>query len=469
MGYTGRTFTLLDAGGRCAGAQLWDEASALAAQLGPLPRQSVLIETARGRDFVVALLASWQTGAAAVPIEAGLPAAERQRVLEDTRPAATIRSAGPEAKSGPIVEVMEGGPGLPLDAALLLFTSGTTARPKAALITHANLDAQTAALAAAWGLQAGERVLHALPLHHLHGLVVALLAPLRAGAVVQMLDRFEPTAVWDALGAVDVWMAVPTMYQRLLAAYDAADVATQQTWRAHAQQLRLATSGSAALPARLAEGWRALAGAIPLERYGMTEIGIALSNPLAPEARQLGVVGRPLPTVEIRLVTGGDDRPPDTHELWVRGPSVFAGYLDRPEATAEAFADGWFRTGDLVATTTDGALRIVGRISTDILKSAGHKLSALEIEEVMREHPAVLEVAVVGLPDEALGDRVVAAVVAAAEAPPPEALAAWLATRLSRPKQPRQIVYLAALPRNAMGKVQKAALVAMVEKMVGKQ
>ncbi len=361
------------------------------------------------------------------------------------------------------------------DTALLLYTSGTTGKPKGARITHENVAVQAALLRDAWGYRDDDTLLHALPLHHLHGLGISLLTSLLAGARARMLPRFDAHRVWEALaaGGVTVWMAVPTMYQKLLEAFDAADPPTQARWAAGARRLRLATSGSAALPITLASRWRALAGAVPLERFGMTEIGVGTSNPLDPAGRRPGSVGLPLPTVEARLVdeagheidpAGRDGGHPQTPgELHVRGPSVFPGYWQRDEATAKAFAPGgWFKTGDVAVRTPDGYVRLLGRTSVDILKSGGYKLSALEIEEALREHGAVAEVAVVGVPDETWGDRVVAVVVPApgraaecAEAP----LRAWAKERLAPYQVPREVLVVTALPRNALGKVVKPELI----------
>jgi malonyl-CoA/methylmalonyl-CoA synthetase len=268
-------------------------------------------------------------------------------------------------------------------------------------------------------------------------------------------------------------MAVPAMYHRLFLAFDGADDARRDRWSANAKALRLATSGSAALPVSLASKWLAVTGMIPLERFGMTEIGVGISNSLA-GPRWPGSVGLPLPTVETRIVASPpeeaseDGTDAETGELWIRGPSVFSGYHERPEETAQAFApaaDGgrpWFRTGDTV--TRDPALpslpyRILGRTSVDILKSGGYKLSALEIEEVIREHPAVAETAVVGLADEAWGDRVVGCVVRRPGATCDESeLRSFVRERLAPYKVPKQIVFLDALPKNPIGKVVKPEL-----------
>jgi malonyl-CoA/methylmalonyl-CoA synthetase len=352
------------------------------------------------------------------------------------------------------------------DAALQLYTSGTTGKPKGAVITHANLEVQQELVGAAWGFTPKDTLLHALPLHHMHGLAIALLTALGAGAATR-LTTFDAAAIWEAMKEATVFMGVPAMYHRLFVAFDAADDDTRARWSAHAGALRLATSGSAALPVTLAQRWRVLTGSIPLERFGMTEIGVGLTNPLEGE-RFPGCVGFPLPSVETRIV-GEDGRDAETGELWVRGPSVFAGYHRRVEETRNAFAPDagggapWFKTGDTVTRQGHaGPFKILGRTSIDILKSGGYKLSALEIEEVLREHPAVGEIAVVGVPDEAWGERVVACVVRSASAPPcdAEALRAFAKERIAAYKVPKDVVFLAALPKNALGKVLKPALVA---------
>jgi malonyl-CoA/methylmalonyl-CoA synthetase len=344
---------------------------------------------------------------------------------------------------------------------LVLYTSGTTGRPKGAILSRGNLEEQTRVLAEAWGVTAADRMVHALPLHHLHGLVVGLLTAARAGARVELLPRFDAARVVERLVATDatLWMAVPTMYHRLRELAER-DAAAARALAAAAARLRLATSGSAALPVGLAAWWKTVHGAIPLERFGMTEVGIALSNPLARDARRAGTVGTPLPGVEIRIAHDDGALGDGPGELQVRGASVFLGYHARAEADAAAFgADGWFLTGDRAERDADGYVRLLGRTSVDILKSAGYKISALEIEECLREHPDVADAAVVGLPDEALGDRLVAAIVPrAGAAASPDALLGYCRERLARYKVPRAVVVLDELPRNPMGKVMKREL-----------
>jgi len=350
------------------------------------------------------------------------------------------------------------------DAALQLYTSGTTGKPKGAIITHANLAAQQELVGEAWSWREDDVLLHTLPLHHLHGLGIAWLSAVGAGAATRFLGAFDARATWDGMEHATVFMGVPTIHAKLLAAFDEADDETRSRWAAAARALRLITSGSAALPVTIGERWRALTGHYPLERFGMTEIGVGMSNPLASERRRPGTVGLPLRTVRTRIVGEGGNEA-GSGELWVAGPSVFAAYHERPDATREAFVvhggERWFKTGDTVARDPDGYIRVLGRTSVDILKSGGYKLSALEIEEVLRECEAVAEVAVVGVPDATWGERVVACVVArpGLEAGcETEKLRAFAKERLASYKVPKEVVVMRDLPRNAVGKVIKPEL-----------
>jgi malonyl-CoA/methylmalonyl-CoA synthetase len=287
----------------------------------------------------------------------------------------------------------------------------------------------------------------------MHGLCIALLSCLGAGAAIRMLPAFDAERIFREMERSTVFMAVPTMYKKML------DAHLPEGLLHNARNLRLATSGSAALPVTLAERWREITGTIPLERFGMTEIGVGLSNPLDGE-RRAGTVGRPLRTVETKIEESG--------ELLVKGPSVFKEYFRREEATRSAFtSDGWFKTGDTVAKDDDGYFRILGRTSVDILKSGGYKLSALEIEEALREHAAVSDVAVVGVPDETWGDRVVACVVVReGKTLAPDELRAFAKEKLASYKCPKDVVVMSELPRNAMGKVQKPSLVTQLKERV---
>ena len=428
--------------------------------------------------YVVTLWGIWRAGGVAVPLAVSHPAPELRQIIEDAdpeivvahpdfaavlQPIAAARSArfigtrdftdSPTPHS-PLPGVVEG------RRALIIYTSGTTGRPKGVVTTHANLCAQVSSLHEAWGWSGDDRILLVLPLHHVHGLVNVLLGALWAGATCEMLPRFEAERVWDRLasGEMTLFMAVPTIYHKLIAAFEAAPAERQRTWSRGAARLRLMVSGSAALPVRTLERWREITGHTLLERYGMTEIGMALSNPLTGERRP-GRVGAPLPGVAARvvdehgaLVAGGT-----AGELEIRGPTVFLEYWRRPDATAAAFRDGWFRTGD-VALVEDGAYRLLGRASVDIIKTGGFKVSALEIEEVLRTHPAIAECAVVGVADEEWGERVCAALELRSEGGAPltlEALQRWAKELLAPYKVPRDLRVVGALPRNAMGKVTK--------------
>jgi malonyl-CoA/methylmalonyl-CoA synthetase len=461
---------LLDASRRVAGGLLdgrSDLAEARVAYLVP-----------PGRTHVAVQWAIWRAGGIAVPLATSHPERELAYTLADAGVTTAVADRTSAERLEPLAR--EGGirfvPAEPLLAAppapalpavdsgrraLMIYTSGTTGRPKGVITTHAALQAQIATLVEAWGWTAADRILHVLPLHHVHGIVNVLSCGLFSGATVEFLTPFEPAAAWDRLagGPPTLFMAVPTIYHRLVAAWDAADGATRRRWSDGARALRLMVSGSAALPVGVLTRWRELTGHTLLERYGMTEIGMALSNPLVGE-RRAGTVGRPLPGVDVRLVddAGAPVEEGTAGEIEVRGPQVFREYWRRPDETARSFRDGWFRTGD-VAVVEAGYYRILGRRSTDIIKTAGYKISALEIEELLREHPGVSDAAVVGVPDPDLGERVVAAIVAADDATlDPAALQAWARERLAPYKVPREIRLVDALPRNAMGKVTKPAL-----------
>jgi malonyl-CoA/methylmalonyl-CoA synthetase len=425
----------------------------------------------------------WRAGGIAVPLALQQPERELAYVIEDSAAERVITDAstGAPARAAaellgrPVLEVNEvlsvrdgAGSALPHvpaeRGALILYTSGTTGRPKGVLTTHANLVAQIGSLVEAWQWQPDDHVVLVLPLHHVHGILNVICCALWSGARCSVAPRFEAVDTWERLagGELTLFMAVPTIYRRLVEAWDAADPPTRERWSRGSRGLRLMVSGSAALPVQILERWQEITGHRLLERYGMTEIGMALSNPLHGE-RRAGRVGPPLPGVDVRLV--------DEHglalregpgEIQVKGPTVFREYWQRPEDTRAAFtADGWFRTGDVaVRDEMDGSYRILGRSSVDIVKTGGEKVSALEVEEVLREHPAIADCAVVGVADADWGERLSAAVVPSAGADPVtlEELRAWARARLAPWKIPRSLEHTAELPRNVMGKVDKGAV-----------
>jgi malonyl-CoA/methylmalonyl-CoA synthetase len=346
--------------------------------------------------------------------------------------------------------------------ALILYTSGTTGKPKGVVTTHQNIQAQVTSLITAWEWTSSDRILHILPLHHIHGIVNVLTCALWAGAECHILSKFDTETVWRRIcnGDLTLFMAVPTIYVKLIAAWETASSDRQKSMSEGCAKMRLMVSGSAALPVQVLEKWQTISGHFLLERYGMTEIGMALSNPLHGE-RLSGYVGKPLPEVEVRLVDENGELVPvgTSGEIQVKGPGVFLEYWQNPQATAKAFQDGWFRTGDTAVVENDN-YRILGRMSVDIIKTGGYKVSALEIEEVLREHPDIQECAVVGVADLEWGERVCAALVLQGSQPLTlEAFRSWAKERLAVYKVPTQILTVEELPRNAMGKVIKPTVV----------
>jgi len=344
---------------------------------------------------------------------------------------------------------------------MILYTSGTTGKPKGVVTTHANIAAQITSLVEAWGWTGEDRILEILPLHHLHGIVNVMACALWVGAVCEIHPAFDARKVWDRIagGGLTLFMAVPTIYVKLIDAWEKASPAERDQMSRGCRKMRLMVSGSAALPVPVLERWKQVSGHVLLERYGMTEIGMCLSNPLRGQ-RQPGRVGLPLPGVEVRLtdVGGAPVGAGTPGEITVRGKTVFLEYWNRAEETRKAFRDGWFLTGD-IAVQESGIYRILGRSSVDIIKTGGYKVSALEIEETLLAHPDIKECAVVGVADSTWGERVVAALVmregAGLDA---DALRAWSKERLASYKVPKDVLAFKELPRNAIGKVSKPDL-----------
>jgi malonyl-CoA/methylmalonyl-CoA synthetase len=329
------------------------------------------------------------------------------------------------------------------DLAGLLYTSGTTGRSKGAMISHGNLASNAETLVKLWRFQPDDVLLHALPIFHVHGLYVALNTSFLNGSEILWLDRFEAQGVAAALPQSTVMMGVPTFYTRLLALHGFG--------RDACRTMRLFVSGSAPLLAETHAAFRERTGHAILERYGMTETGMITSNPYDGQ-RIAGTVGMALPGVSVRL----SGPPPSVIE--VKGPNVFKGYWGMPEKTAEDFtADGYFITGDVATLDDEGRVTIVGR-AKDLIISGGFNVYPKEVEEAIDALPGVIESAVVGVPHGDFGEAVVAVVTAGAELPAEPELIAALAEKLARFKVPKRILVVAELPRNAMGKVQKAEL-----------
>jgi malonyl-CoA/methylmalonyl-CoA synthetase len=413
----------------------------------------LLVSAAASVDLAVAHIAALRLGLVVVPVNTAFGPTEIGSVAAAANPALAVlddpgRLPGVPS-TGVAIDLPEGTvPDLDVagagDTALLVFTSGTTGTPKGVPLSHANLLATSASIEVAWRWTASDRLLLALPLFHVHGLGVGLHGTLLAGASAIILPRFEPDAVLDAIAATraTLMFGVPTMWVRLAASPRLAELAA----------LRLCVSGSAALEPSTFAALEAGIGSPVIERYGMTETGMLVSNPYDGD-RRAGSVGLALPGVEVRLEEREGAGEP-AGEILVRGPNVFAGYLDGAGAFA---ADAWFRTGDLGRADPDGYLRIVGR-SKELIITGGFNVYPRDVEEVLRDHPDVADVAVVGVPDPEWGERVVACVVSADIVDGRELLA-WAAERLAPYKRPREVRFVDELPRNALGKVVRAALV----------
>ncbi|XP_026974751.1 malonate--CoA ligase ACSF3, mitochondrial isoform X3 [Sagmatias obliquidens] len=463
-------------------------------------------------SFVVAQWATWMSGGIAVPLCRKHPQAQLEYFIRDSRSSVVLAGLEHVELLSPVVQKL-GVPLLPLPptvyhgaaedpgegrlpewdwrdrGAMIIYTSGTTGRPKGVLSTHQNIRAMVTGLVRKWAWTKDDVILHVLPLHHVHGVVNKLLCPLWVGATCVMLPEFSAQLVWEKFLSsetprINVFMAVPTIYSKLMDYYDKhfTHPHVQDFVRAVCEEkVRLMVSGSAALPLPVLEKWKGITGHTLLERYGMTEIGMALSNPLT-AARLPGSVGTPLPGVEVRIVSENlqkDGYPYVVHaegneedtkvtpgfeekegELLVRGPSVFREYWDKPEETKTAFtSDGWFKTGD-TAVFKDGNYWIRGRTSVDIIKSGGYKVSALEVERLLLAHPSITDVAVIGVPDVTWGQRVTAVVtLREGHSLSHRELKEWASGVLAPYAVPSELLLVEEIPRNQMGKVNKPDLV----------
>ncbi|RIA98255.1 hypothetical protein C1645_870809 [Glomus cerebriforme] len=364
--------------------------------------------------------------------------------------------------------------------ALIIYTSGTTGKPKGVVSTHSNIKTQVLSLIEAWRWSDKDRILHVLPLHHLHGILNALTCAIYAGATVEMVPKFDAAEVWNRWMSpernLSLFMAVPTIYSRLIHYYynhipdESKPKATESC-----SQFRLMVSGSAALPTPIRNTWKEISGGqILLERYGMSEIGMALSHEYDEEKRFEGCVGLPLPNVQVRLIS--EDGKNVTNltetpgEIQIKGQNVFKEYWNKPEATQKEFTqDGWFKTGDIaIITEKEKVYKILGRNSVDIIKSGGYKISALEIERVLLSHPNILDVCVVGVEDPEWGQRIGAIIVLKDEDTKMDLtiLRKSLKNKLANYKIPSLLKIVQELPKNAMGKVNKKELVKLFDKKV---
>jgi malonyl-CoA/methylmalonyl-CoA synthetase len=461
-------------------------AMALLAAKGVTAGDRVALQLPKCLPFVYLYLATMRLGAICLPLNTGYPPRElayfladaaARLLLADERSRAVVEPLLPDLPALAECVFLECGDNRawaallegcdpqvvvalpdPADAdatCLMIYTSGTTGRPKGAELTHGNLTAGLDALHSAWGWRADDLLLHVLPIFHVHGLLVALGGALHAGAATILHAKFDPLRTLQTLQdrRCTVFMAVPTIHRRLVDLPDAAafDLA----------HMRLLTSGSDRLPDDLFLQFQQTFGHTLLERYGMSETIMLLSNPLHGE-RRVGSVGLPLPGVQVRIVDPQDETPLGdgaVGEVQVRGPNVCKGYWRQPDKTAAAFTpDGWFRTGDLGLREPDGYYTLKGR-SKDLIICGGYNVYPPEVELVLAEHPAVAASAVIGCLDPQWGERVTAIVVLQPGAAVTTAeLIAFCRERLAHYKAPRTVRFAADLPRNALGKVQKADL-----------
>lgn len=409
-------------------------------------------------DSVIAVIACLIARVTAVPISPDAGLGEVHHILRDSRAELFVGSDPGTDLGIPVLPVdakrrraFEPPPQQASRAAFVLYTSGTTGRPKGVPISEGAIAANLDALFSCWAWSPSDRLVHALPLFHVHGLILGVLGPLRIGGSLHHTLSSRPARLAEAVcRGGTLLFGVPTHYGRLAAVPSVA---------AALSSARLCVSGSAPLPRPVSDALASATGRSPVERYGTTETLICAGVRHDGE-RRTGYVGPPLDGVSVRLIgedgaeVPADDQTPG--ELYVAGPSVFGGYLNLPDVSADVLRGGWYRSGDVATLSSDGYLRLLGRSSVDIIKSGGFKIGALEVEAVLLGHPSVAEAAVIGVPDEDLGERVVAYVVG--ESIDTDALVALVANELAAHKRPRQVVVLTELPKNAMGKVQKAYL-----------
>ena len=433
-----------------------------------------------GFHYVTTLWSIWLAGGVAVPLCVTHPLPSLEYVLDDTQSSILVISKEFKEVLAPYLQnanicviIMEDvneeqiafSASLPSIEkqrnALILYTSGTTNKPKGVVTTHINIEAQISTLINAWEWSSHDSISCVLPLHHVHGIINVVGCSLWAGASCYFTTGFSPERIFTMIGQdqLNVFMAVPTIYYKLIAYYETLAIEKQNSSLSCMKKFRLMVCGSAALPVSVMEKWEQISGHRLLERYGMTELGMAISNPYHGD-RKAGYVGIPLPGVQIKLadennVQVGEETP---GEILVKGDNVFKEYWQRPEATQATFTnDGWFKTGD-IAVIENGYYRIMGRQSVDIIKSGGYKISALEIEEVLRTNEIILDCAVVGINDDEWGELIVAAIVlkpAFISDFNEQKLSDWMVNYIASYKKPRRYLVLNDLPRNAMGKVVK--------------
>ena len=443
-------------------------------EAGVKPGDRVVVQAPKLADTIALYGAAVQAGAVYLPLNTAYTEAELAYFIKDASPSLVIcdaKDAGGMTRlcaGTPVMTLAAGGQGSlsqaadtkartfqtaargPDDLAALLYTSGTTGRSKGAMLSHKNLLSNAVALTDLWKITDADRLIHALPIFHTHGLFVAMNTCLLAGATVRFMEAFDIDAVLEELPASTLMMGVPTFYTRMLG--DARFLGTL------CAGMRLFVSGSAPLLAETHIAFEARTGHRILERYGMTETNMITSNPYDGD-RLAGTVGFALPGTEVEITDSGIRvAHGEIGMIEVRGDNVFQGYWNMPEKTAEELREtGFFITGDLGVMEPDGRISIVGR-QKDLIISGGYNIYPKEVEDVINDVGGVLESAVFGVAHPDFGESVLAAVVLQAGGPTPEQIAAEVTPKLARFKHPRRYIILDGLPRNTMGKVQKNVL-----------
>ena len=428
-------------------------------------------------EYVATQWAIWRAGGVAVPLCSLHPLPSLKYVIEDSEASILIISKSfknllkPLSKKLKIklilIEEIIGSTFIELPEisierrAMILYTSGTTSLPKGVVTTHKNIQFQIESLVEAWKWQSNDHILNILPLHHIHGIINVLGCALWSGACCEFLPKFDSKKVWEKISSAELtlFMAVPTIYFKLIDFWESSSKDKKLLLSRGVKKLRLMVSGSAALPVSVLEKWKEITSHILLERYGMTEIGMALSNSYEGERRP-GHVGLPLPGVKVRLADSNGNEINnigDSGEIQIKGPNVFKEYWNKPNETIESYQDGWFKSGD-IAILNNGMYKILGRDSVDIIKSGGYKISALEIEDVLRTNPNIKECAVIGLPDSEWGEIVAASLIIYEKKINFNDLKLWLKEFLPSYKIPRKYIIQKELPRNTLGKVTKNEL-----------
>ena len=429
-----------------------------------------------GYEYTCIQWGIWRAGGIAVPLCVKHPFKSIQYVIEDTQTSIVIISSAYKKLMSPLrerkgihlIHIHEFNdclgklPNVVISRrAMILYTSGTTGKAKGVVSTHKNIEKQITSLTHSWEWQQDDHILNVLPLHHVHGIINVMSCALWSGGCCEFLTKFDPKKIFEIFNRqqVNVFMAVPTIYFKLIAYYNTLNEKEKNLITNSLKKFRLMVSGSAALPVSILQQWKKISGHTLLERYGMTEIGMAISNSYRNE-RKPGYIGLPLNEVMIRIADEQNQSLDlgEKGEIQVQGPNVFKEYWGKPESTAASFTeDGWFKTGD-IAVFENGAYRILGRNSVDIIKSGGYKISALEIEEVLRTHSAIKECGVVGIPDEEWGEIIGASLVVSNETIDFRNIKNWLKGQLPAYKIPKQFIIQEDLPRNVMGKVTKMEL-----------